>query len=357
MIVEKVSLFDYRNILAEEISFSEKLNIISGQNGHGKTNILESIYLCSTGRSHRTRFEKELIRFGMKDAHVRVIINRDGVRDKIDVHLKADGKKGFAVNSVPIKKYGELFGKLLAVLFSPEEMRIVKNSPSDRRRFMDMELCQLSKIYYYNIKQYYRALKQRNLLLKKSDLESADKDLFDVWDSQLVLYGEKIIDSRYKFIELINLYASKLHEKISGGKKLKINYMPNTEKEDFLNKLKKDLSRDIILGSTQSGPHRDDLSFEIDGKDVRAFGSQGEQRTAAICVKLSEIKLMEEKTGTKPVVLLDDVFSELDDKRKAFLMEMLEDNQVIITCTDKKEEFKDIMDISYINILNGKVID
>ena len=355
MKIEKVSLLDYRNIRSEEIIFGDKLNIISGPNGHGKTNILESIYLCSTGRSHRTRIDRELIRFGAREAHVCAFMDRDGRKDRIDVHIHGSGKKGFAVDSVPIRKYGELFGVLLTVLFSPEEMRLVKNSPLYRRRFMDMELCQLSKIYYYNLRQYYKALKQRNAFLKQTDAMNPDYSLFEVWDSQLEEFGGKIIDMRRSFIEIISGYACGFHKRLSGGKELNIKYIPNTEGASFGEKLKNELKKDIILGSTQSGPHKDDLIFEIDGRDVRIFGSQGEQRTAALCAKLSEIRLIEDRTGTKPVVLLDDVFSELDSGRKAFLLDMLKDVQVIITSAESLD-FADFGgEINYIDVFEGKI--
>ena len=337
MKIEKISLLDYRNIKSEEIIFGDKLNIISGPNGHGKTNILESICLCSTGRSHRTRFDRELIRFGSREAHIAAILERDGKKDRIDVHIHGSGKKGFAVDSVPIKKYGDLFGVLLTVLFSPEEMRLVKNSPLYRRRFMDMELCQLSKIYYYNLRQYYKVLKQRNAFLKQTDVMNPDAGLFEVWDSQLAEYGGKIIEMRRSFIKVISSYAREFHEKLSGGKTLEIKYIPNTDANSLAERLSRDLKKDILLGSTQSGPHKDDLTFEINGRDVRIFGSQGEQRTAALCAKLSEIRLIEERTGTKPVILLDDVFSELDGQRKAFLLDILKDVQVIITAAEMPE--------------------
>ncbi len=357
MKLEKISLLDYRNIKSEEIFFGDKLNIISGPNGHGKTNILESIYLCSTGRSHRTRFDRELIRFGARDAHVCAALERDGRRERIDVHIHGSGKKGFAVDSVPIRKYGDLFGVLLTVLFSPEEMRLVKNSPLYRRRFMDMELCQLSKIYYYNLRQYYKVLKQRNAFLKQTDAVNPDYSLFDVWDSQLADFGGKITEMRRGFIKVISGYACEFHEKLSGGKSLEIKYIPNTEGEVLREKFKKDLKKDILLGSTQSGPHKDDLAFEIDGRDVRIFGSQGEQRTAALCAKLSEIRIIDERTGTKPVILLDDVFSELDGHRIKFLLDMLKDVQVIITSAESLD-FADLEDeIREIKVFEGKIVE
>ena len=337
MIVKKLSLAGFRNIKNASLGFSGGINILYGKNAQGKTNILESIYICATGRSHRTRFDSRLIDFNGHEAHIKVEIENMGRQNRIDVHLKKDeknGVKGIAVNGIPIKKSGDLFGTLYCVIFSPEDLQLIKNSPGERRRFIDMELCQLKNVYYYDLGQYYKVLKQRNSLLKKIQKNYSFRDTVSVWDEQLAAYGMRVIENREKFIKKISRIAGEKHSKITGGaEKLEICYRPNCHAEELLTKTAQNLERDIIFGSTSAGPHKDDIIFTVNGSDVKVYGSQGQQRTAALSAKLAERDIIKEETGTSPVLLLDDVLSELDSARQRFLFESINGVQSVVTCT------------------------
>jgi len=351
MIVESVWLKNFRNFEKLELKLDKDVNIFVGNNAQGKTNFLEAIYLCSTGHSWRTRLDRELIKFREDEAHIRVTVENRGL-NKVDVHLKKDGKffaKYVAINGVSIKKLDQLFGNLLTVVFSPEDLQLIKAGPTERRRFMDMELCQLSAVYFHELQQYYHVLKQRNRLLKNLK-QNRDVDVLDVWDEQLVKHGAKIMKLRAEFIESLDGLAREVYGRLTDGREsLKIVYRPNVSEDEFRAKLKKNIERDIILGATSAGIHKDDLTFLIDtrvvgreavktgevaeAREARVFGSQGQQRTVALSVKLAEIKLIQERTGNDPVLLLDDVLSELDESRQKFFLNNMSGVQTIITCT------------------------
>ncbi len=332
------------------VELSGEINIFYGNNAEGKTSLLEAIYLCATGRSPRTHNDKELIMHGKAEAHARLTFFEgeylsEGSLERIDVHLKREGKKGIAVNGVPVLKLSELFGTLYMVFFSPEDLFLIKNGPSERRRFLDMELCQLSKIYYYELKQYYKVLNQRNSLLKKIQWDKALKDTLFLWDEQLVAHGENIILSRRDFVKRLNNTAKDIYHEltlkensaVSAKEILDIKYKPNVEPNEFLQKLKRSHEKDISYGSTGWGIHKDDIIFSINDTEVKTYGSQGQQRTAALAAKLAEIELIKEEKGKTPVLLLDDVLSELDSQRQSQLLARASAQQTIITCTDAYE--------------------
>ena len=292
MIIKSLELLDYRNYENLQMDFDPGTNILYGNNAQGKTNILESIYVCATTKSHRGSRDKEMIRFGQDDAHIRMFIEKRGIEHKIDIHLKKNKTKGVAIDGLPIRKSSELMGMVNVVFFSPEDLTIIKNGPSERRHFIDMELCQLNKVYLYDISNYNKVVNQRNNLLKQSSYEASLKDTLDVWDMQLIRYGKKIIQQREKFIEQLNELIHPIHKKLSGGKEnLELRYEPNVTDEDFEEQLFLHRDGDMKLRSTTVGPHRDDMGFYIDGINVRRFGSQGQQRTAALSLKLAEIDL------------------------------------------------------------------
>jgi len=357
MYVSTLQIADFRNISWADIELKNGINILYGQNAQGKTNFLESVYMCSTGRSHRTKFDRELVMFDKKEAHVRVYIQKKNISEKIDVHIKKDDKKGVAVNGIPLKKLGDLFGTLYGVIFSPEDLQLIKSSPGERRKFMDIELCQLSNVYYFNLQQYYKILKQRNNLLKEIIKNPSLEETLFVWDSQLVDFGKKIIESRKKFIIKVNEIASKKHSEITNGaEKLVVEYKPNTDEENFEKKLSENIKRDIFLGSTSVGPHKDDISFLINDSEVKIYGSQGQQRTAALSAKLAEIEIIKKETGETPVLLLDDVLSELDEGRQYYLMESIKDIQTIITCTGIEDSIKKyVKKAAVFNVENGVI--
>lgn len=354
MYIKNLSLVSFRNLNDINIIFNDNINIFYGQNAQGKTNILEAIFLCSTGRSHRTRYDKELIMFDKNESHIRVLVSKNNLTNKIDVHLKKEGKKGIAVNNIPIKKIIDLMGKLHAVIFSPEDLNLIKSGPSERRRFMDMELCQISNVYYFNLQQYYKVLKQRNKLLKSIQKNKDLKSTLNVWDTQLLSYGSKIISFRENFINKINDIAFKNHLNITSGiERLKISYSPDVLKNDFELKLKKSQERDLIYATTFVGPHRDDIDFYINDKNIKIYGSQGQQRTAALCTKLAQLELIEKETLQKPILLLDDVFSELDESRQFFLMQSIKEIQTFITCTGIEDSIKKYVDSSFLFKVQG----
>ena len=338
MIIKSLALNDFRNIENISIEFDKGLNIIYGDNAQGKTNILESIYVAGTTRSHKGSKDKEMIKLGEDEAHIRIILEKDDLDRKIDMHLKKSKSKGVAVDGIPVHKSADIFGIVQLIFFSPEDLSMIKDGPAERRRFIDMELSQIEKIYLYNLSKYNKILTQRNNLLKQISYDTGLSDTLDVWDEQLVSTGLEIIKSRRKFIFELNEIIKPIHEKLTGGKEeLEIEYNPNVNEEDFKEKLKSGRNSDIYQKTTLTGPQRDDINFYINKNDVRKYGSQGQQRSTALSLKLSEIELFKKKTGDNPILLLDDVLSELDRSRQNYLIESIGDIQTIITCTGLEE--------------------
>lgn len=334
MYIESLELKNYRNYQDLQLDFDKGTNIFYGDNAQGKTNILESVYLCGTTKSHRGSKDKEIIRFGEEESHIRMMIRKDELSYKIDMHLRKNKAKGVAINGLPIKKARELFGIVNLVFFSPEDLNIIKNGPGERRRFMDLELCQLDQIYLTDLAGYNHIVNQRNRLLKDLYMNPSLRETLDIWDMQMLQYGTKIIKKRKDFVRDLNQVIQDIHHNLTGGiEHLEVVYEPSTEAEDFENVLKKNRERDIRMKMTSAGPHRDDLSFVVNGIDIRKYGSQGQQRTAALSLKLSEIYLVKEKIKDTPILLLDDVLSELDNNRQTYLLDCIHDIQTLITCT------------------------
>ena len=334
MIIKSLELKDFRNYKELKIDFDSGVNILYGDNAQGKTNVLEAVYFTATTRSHKSSKDKDVINFDAEEAHIKTIIDKEGLERRIDMHLRRAKSKGIAVDKVRLKKAVELLGILNIVLFSPEDLSIIKNAPSERRHFVDMELCQLDQIYLYDLNNYNKIINQRNRLLKDVHFNSEYRDMIKIWDNQLLSYGIKIINRREKFIEQLNNIIEEIHGKLSGEReKLKIKYDPNVTADEFETKLKNSLERDIKLKMTGTGPHRDDFIFYSNDIDIRVYGSQGQQRTAALSLKLSEIELVKQITRDNPVLLLDDVLSELDSNRQTYLLNNIGGIQTIITCT------------------------
>ena len=334
MYIETVQLRNFRNYQDLELHLDQGTNIFYGDNAQGKTNILESVYLCGTTKSHRGSRDKEIIRFGEEEAHIRMKVMKDGLSYRIDMHLRKNRAKGAAVNGLPIHKARELFGIVNLVFFSPEDLNIIKNGPGERRRFMDLELCQLDQLYLTDLAGYNHIVNQRNRLLKDLFLHPGLKDTLDVWDEQIVNYGKKIILKRQEFVEELNEVIREIHKNLTGGEEIpEVIYESSVQPDSFWETLKKSRERDIRMKLTSSGPHRDDLCFKVNGIDIRKYGSQGQQRTAALALKLSEIYLVKKKIKDTPVLLLDDVLSELDGNRQTYLLDSIHDIQTLITCT------------------------
>lgn len=334
MIIESMELQHYRNYPALQISFDPGTNIFYGDNAQGKTNALEAVYVCCTTKSHRASRDKDLIRFGQEEAHIKLQVKKDNVSYRIDMHLKKNKPKGIAVNGIPIRKASELFGIANVVFFSPEDLNIIKNGPSERRRFLDLELCQVNKLYVHNLVNYNKILMQRNKCLKDLSFRPEYESTLEIWDEQLIRYGLPLMEYRKQFIDQLNRLIEVVHGKLTGKKEhLVLSYEPNVQPEEFSAVLVKNRESDKKQKTTLSGPHRDDMSFFINQIDIRKFGSQGQQRSAALSLKLSEIELVRELIHDYPILLLDDVLSELDRGRQNHLLNSINHIQTMITCT------------------------
>lgn len=359
MIVESLKLQNYRNYEYLNMNFDEKINIIYGDNAQGKTNILESMYVCATSKSHRGSKDREIIRFDNDESHIKVNVKKNDMNYRIDMHLKKNKPKGIAVNGIPIKRAVELFGILNIVFFSPEDLNIIKNGPSERRRFIDMELSQLDKIYLDCLINYNKVVNQRNSLLKEYAFSGREDIIssLDIWDMQLVKYGNDVIKSREKFVKEINDLVKSIHTKLSGDREqLEIIYEPCVKEQDFESELVRVRDRDLKFKCTNIGPHKDDMCFLINGMDVRKYGSQGQQRTAALSLKLAEIELVKQIIHDTPVLFLDDVLSELDSRRQNFLLDSIGNIQTMITCTGLDELINNRFSINKIfKVVNGTV--
>lgn len=332
MRIQSIDLQNFRNYKTLSLSFNEGINIFYGDNAQGKTNILEALYLCATAHSHKGSRDREMISFDAEEAHAKMMIERRDMEHRIDLHLKKNRSKGIACDGIPLKKASELFGLINIVFFSPEDLQLVKNGPAERRKFIDSELCQLDKIYFNNLLNYNKVLNQRNLILK--DCRSEMMDTLSVWDEQLVRFGKEVIARRELFIHQLNPLVESIHAKLSGNKeKLTICYEPNVEYERLEEQIFYLKDRDFRYKTTMTGPHRDDIIIMIDGIDIRKYGSQGQQRTAALSLKMAEIELVRDYVKDTPVLLLDDVLSELDSTRQIKLLNSIEGIQTMITCT------------------------
>ncbi len=359
MIIKSLKLQNFRNYDTLQLEFDNGTNIFYGDNAQGKTNILEAIFMTATTKSHKGSKDQDIIQFGHEEAHIRSYLFKEEITRQIDMHIRKGKSKGVAIDLQRIKRASELMGLLNVVFFSPEDLSIIKDGPAERRRFIDMELCQLDSFYLYNLNHYNKIVNQRNKLLKDISFNSGLKETLSIWDSQLVSFGSKLIEKREMFISQLCDIIREIHSKLSGGKeKLKIVYEKNVEIDDFEEKLKKSQEKDITLKQTTAGPHRDDIIFIVNDIDIRKFGSQGQQRTAALSLKLSEIELVKKSIKDTPVLLLDDVLSELDSNRQNYLLNSIGNIQTIITCTGLDEFVKNRFEINKVfKVVNGMVED
>lgn len=357
MILKSLELANFRNYEELNISFDKGTNILYGDNAQGKTNILEAIYVSATTKSHKGSKDKEIINFNKEEAHIRTYLEKENVETRVDMHLRKNKSKGIAIDGQKIKKAADLMGLLNVVFFSPEDLSIIKDGPAERRRFADMELCQLDSFYLYNLNHYNKIIGQRNKLLKDMYFQPELKETLNIWDSQLVSFGSKIIERREQFVKQLGDIIFDIHKKLSGGKEeLVIAYEPDVSIEDFEKQMKYNQDKDIRLKQTTTGPHRDDFSFVVNGVDIRKYGSQGQQRTAALSLKLSEIELVKKISKDTPVLLLDDVLSELDSKRQNYLLNSIGNIQTIISCTGLDEFINNRFEINKIfKVTNGTV--
>ena len=357
MIIESIELKNYRNYDTLHMQFSPGTNILYGNNAQGKTNVLEAVYVCCTTKSHRGSKDKEMIHFHEDESHIKMRLFKDEIPYRIDMHLKKNKAKGIAINGIPIRKASELFGIVNVVFFSPEDLNLIKNGPSERRKFIDLELCQLNKLYVHSLVSYNRILMQRNRLLKDLLFKPEYEETLDIWDIQLVQFGKEIIQYRANFIRELNDIIKKIHRKLSGEREnIQIIYDPFASYEILEDEIQKSRLSDKKQKTTLVGPHRDDIGFYINEIDIRRFGSQGQQRTAALSLKLAEIELVKKTVKDYPILLLDDVLSELDGERQNHLLSAIEDIQTIITCTGLDDFVNNRFPINRIfKVINGTV--
>lgn len=343
MRVTGLRLVNFRNYPSLSLRPDAGLCVLTGENAAGKTNVLEALFLCSLGRSHRTVRDSEMVRSGESAGSVAVDMDtRSGPR-RIECKLFSGDRKRMFIDGAPLSRSGELLGCLNVVMFAPEDLALIKDGPGERRRFLDMAISQLRPSYYYTLQQYNAALKQRNALLKEP--EGLDYDALECWDEQLSVLGAAIVLARAELVERLGLIAAEQHETLSDGTEaLVAAYEPNvapTDRETLVKTLRLALSdtaeRDVYRGNTSVGPHRDDLKLVINGSDVRVYGSQGQQRTTVLSLKLAQLEILRVEKEDSPVLLLDDVFSELDRNRQKMLLIAAQDCQTFLTCTHIEE--------------------
>jgi DNA replication and repair protein RecF len=345
MKIDSLAIKNFRNYENLRVDFDEKVNVFIGKNAQGKTNLLESIYYCCIGKSFKSCKDKELIKWKEENSSIKLVANKKYRDVEIEIKLNKSQKKSVQINGLPIRKIGELIGEINIVFFSPQELRLVRESPDERRKFMDIDISQNNKRYFYQLSRYEKILANRNKLLKTCQTLQAVKETIDIWDRALVSSAKMIAFERQKFIQQIMPYAEKVHSYISGGKEnLKLDYKCGcgvSLDEDFetnMDKLlKKNLEKDFKLGYTSVGVHRDDIDIFLNDVEVKNFGSQGQQRTVALSLKLAELENMFNINGEYPILLLDDVFSELDIERQERLLKFVGRTQTFITCTDERK--------------------
>ncbi|AGY80781.1 MULTISPECIES: DNA replication/repair protein RecF [Carnobacterium] len=369
MLLKEIHLSNYRNYEQAEVVFSEGINVFLGENAQGKTSLMEAIYVLAMARSHRTGNDKETIRWEQDFARVSGRIQKKNTTFPLEISISKKGKKA-KFNHLEQKKLSEYIGNLNVILFAPEDLSLVKGSPSVRRKFLDMEMGQMSPIYLHHLVQYQHLLKQRNSYLKQLSMKK-EKDLtfLDILTEQLAEYGAAILLERFSFVKKLENWAKPVHHEISKQKEiLEIDYSCSLKITNELSKeqLYSDLmkafeqgrQRELEQRTTIFGPHRDDLKFKVNDKDVQTYGSQGQQRTTALSVKLAEIDLMKEMTGEYPVLLLDDVLSELDDERQTHLLKAIQNKvQTFLTTTSLDGIKKNMLDTPKVFLINNGQVE
>ena len=340
MEIKSIELKNFRNYTLQKVCFKGGLNILEGKNAQGKTNLLEAVFLCAIGKSPRTNKEKDLLKWNEQVGKVTIEFTKKSGTKKIELYLFSNQNKAIKINGVPIKKLGELMGELNAIYFSPDELKLVKESPDERRRFMDIDLCQFNKNYFYALNKYNKILNQRNKLLKSGNLQSI-KETISIWNEQLSEQACYIILKRLELIEKLKVFAERAHHYLTDNQeKMVLSYvgLTDTDKTTLKEKLIKlyegSLEKDLNLGYTTVGPHRDDIKIIVNDVDIRHFGSQGQQRSCALSLKLAELEIFKSNLGEYPVLLLDDVLSELDEFRREKLLKIINNFQTLLTCTE-----------------------
>ena len=354
MWIKNIKIKNFRNYKEEEINLEKNINIFYGENAQGKTNIIESIFLCSFGKSFRAKKDLEMIKLNEKNAIVEIEYEKSDRDGKIKIEI--GNKKNIYLNGIKIKKLSELLGNLNIVIFTPDDINILKGGPQNRRRFLDIMISQLRPNYMHILNLYLKTIEQRNKYLRQIKEEHKDENLLEIWDEKLAEYAVKIYEYRKEFIKKIIKKLDIIHKNITNGKEeIELKYITECkDKENYLKLLKERRKLDIIKGFTTKGIHRDDFVIYINKKEIKIFGSQGQNRTAMLSLKLAELQVIYDEIGEYPILLLDDFMSELDKTRRKNFLENIEGTQVIITGTEKL----DIENLEYLeyNVSNGQVI-
>ena len=354
MWIKKIKINNFRNYKSQEINLEKNINIFYGENAQGKTNIIEAIFLSSMGKSFRAKKDKEMIMLGEEKSNIEIEYEKTDRDGKIKIEL--GNKKIVYINGIKIKKLSELLGKINVVIFTPDDINILKGGPQNRRRFLDIMISQLRPNYMYNLNFYLKTLEQRNNYLRQIKEENKNENMLDIWDEELSNYAINIYNYRKEFIEKIKNKIKNIHSEITNNKEeIEIEYLSECiSKEKYLELLKQRRKLDIIKGYTTKGIHRDDFNIYINKKELGIYGSQGQHRTAILSLKLSELNIVKDEIGESPILLLDDFMSELDEKRRKNFLEKINDVQVIITCTEKIDiENKEIL---VYNVRSGNAI-
>ena len=359
MKINSLSLRNFRNYESLDISFNPSRNIIVGENAQGKTNLVESVYMCSFARSFRTSNSTDLVMFGKDMCLISADIESSSFDRKIGISVTRQGKKMIKKDGKPVSRTAELLNNLVVVIFSPEDLRIIKDSPDKRRNFINKEISQLRPRYFECLKNYNDALKQKNALLKNDVIMD---EMLDIYDSQLAYNGYELVKYRRNFVDKLSACSSELQSRISQGREtLEITYSESCRAdsaEQMMAEFAASREKDRMYRSASIGPHRDDLEFFINGKDARKFGSQGQQRTIALCMKLAEVRIARDVLMENPVLILDDVLSELDIERQKFLLKEIDDVQLFITSTELGDEMiSEMKDASIFNVSCGKITE
>lgn len=353
MLITNLKIENFRNYNELNLNLNNKINIFYGNNAQGKTNIIESIFLCSIGKSFRASKDKELVKFDKDFFRIEVQYKKSDRDGKIKIEYS--DKKHIFINGIKVKKFSELLGKINIVIFTPDDINILKNGPKMRRRFLDIMISQLRPNYIYCLNMYAKTLEQRNAYLKQIKLEHKSEDLLDLWNQKLYEYGEKIYKYRLEFIEKIKEKINDIHKKITdGNEEIKIEYISDfSSEENFYMQLKQNQKIDIIRGATSKGIHKDDFIVYLNGKNVNTYGSQGQNRTVVLSLKMSELQVIKDEIGENPILLLDDFMSELDKERRKNFLENIGDTQVFVTCTDKIDI--ENLNSNIYNVIDGEV--
>ncbi|OGO83653.1 MAG: hypothetical protein A2Y18_01750 [Clostridiales bacterium GWD2_32_19] len=355
MYINNLKLENFRNYNLLDIDLDKGLNIFIGNNAQGKTNLLESIYILAIGKSYKEHKDMELINWDKEDLYIKTILTKKYREEHINIYINKNKKKTISINELYINKLIKLIGIINIVIFTPDDLLFFKNGPDVRRQYFDAQISQIDRVYFENIQKYYKIVKQRNNILKNKNVS---RETLCVWDHQLMQYGKEVIRKRSEYVKELQNIIFEIHKSLTSNKEdIELIYNNNVSEQDFEKELENSLELEKKYGYTMVGPHKDDYSFKVNNKDLKRYGSQGQQRTAILSLKFAEIELIKNITGENPILLLDDVLSELDNQRQKHLIKYIQKVQTILTTTEFDENIMKELNIGKIfNIKEGKIV-